>query len=132
LRERIEDIPPLTWAFIREYEKKMGKRIDNITRDCMANLQNYHWPGNIRELRNVIERALIVCKGRTLQVAPPQIERGEPGNDLSLEEIERKHILSVLEKTGWRISGKGSAAGILGLKRTTLQSKMKKLGIQRS
>lgn len=131
LRERIEDIPPLVWAFIREYEKKMGKRIDNITRKCMADLQCYHWPGNIRELRNVIERALIVCKGRTLQVAPPGIERNEVNNNLSLEEIERRHISSVLEKTGWRVSGKGSAAWILGLKRTTLQSKMKKLGIQR-
>jgi PAS domain S-box-containing protein len=131
LRERIEDIPPLVWSFVREYEKKMGKRIDNITSKCMADLQCYHWPGNIRELRNVIERALIVCMGRTLPVAPPSIEKNEVNNNLSLEEIERRHILSVLEKTGWRVSGKGSAAGILGLKRTTLQSKMKKLGIQR-
>jgi transcriptional regulator with GAF, ATPase, and Fis domain len=131
LRDRIEDIPPLTWAFIREYEKKMGKRIDTVTRQCMADLQGYHWPGNIRELRNVIERALIVSQGRTLQLQTPRMERDEVDNDLSLEEIERRHILSVLKKTGWRISGKGSAAGILGLKRTTLQSKMKKLGIQR-
>lgn len=97
----------------------------------MEALQQYHWPGNIRELRNVIERFIIVCKGRTLQVRPPREDSNEADNNLTLEEIERRHIFSVLQRTGWRISGKGSAAGILGLKRTTLQSKMKRLGIQR-
>lgn len=132
LKDRIEDIPSLTWAFVREYEKKMGKRIDNIPHKCMDDLQQYPWPGNIRELRNVIERAFIVSKGRTLLVKVPCSRiNAKMDNDLSLEEMERRYVTSVLQSTEWRISGKGSAAEILGLKRTTLQSKMKKLGIQR-
>lgn len=131
LRYRIEDIPPLVWAFIREYEKKMGKRIDHISKKNMEALQQYYWPGNIRELRNLIERSLITAVGRTLDIRPPSPKHEDAQDNITLEEIERRHIISVLEKTGWRISGKGSAAQILGLKRTTLQSKMKKLDIQR-
>jgi formate hydrogenlyase transcriptional activator len=112
-------------------KKKMGRQIDNIPRRCMENLQRYTWPGNVRELKNVIERSLIVCKENTLQIRPLHENNNEGSNDLTLEKIERRHISSVLKRTGWRISGKGSAAEILGLKRTTLQSKMKKLGIQR-
>jgi transcriptional regulator with GAF, ATPase, and Fis domain len=110
----------------------MGRRIDHMPRQCMEALQHYDWPGNVRELRNVIERALIVCSSRTLEVFPPNGRNGAalPKN-LNLEEAERLHILSVLEHTGWRLSGTGGAAGLLGLKRTTLQSKMKRLGIQR-
>jgi PAS domain S-box-containing protein len=132
LRERPEDIPSLVWAFIRQYEKKMGRRIDHMPRQCMDELQRYDWPGNVRELRNVIERALIVCSSRTLAVHPPNGTNGAAVPDnLNLEEMERRHILSVLEHTGWRLSGPGGAAELLGLKRTTLQSKMKRLGIQR-
>ena len=133
LKEHTDDIAPLAWAFVREYEKKMGKRIDSIPSKCMEGLQQYHWPGNIRELKNLIERSLITCCGKVLQIKLP-LRNGtdiEDEDSLTLEKLEHKHILSVLERTGWRISGKGSAAGILGLKRTTLQSKMKKLGIQR-
>lgn len=132
LRERPEDIPPLVWTFIRQYENKMGRRIDAMPRQCMDELQRYVWPGNVRELRNVIERALIVCSSRKLEVHPPSGNNGVavPRN-LNLEETERSHIVSVLEHTGWRLSGPGGAAGLLGLKRTTLQSKMKKLGIQK-
>lgn len=131
LRERPEDIPPLIGTFVREYEIKMGKRVDHIPRQCMDDLQRYAWPGNIRELRNVIERALIVSSGRTLAVRPPHKATPERSADLNLEEAERRHITGVLQQTGWRLSGRGGAAGILGLKRTTLQSKMKKLGIRR-
>ena len=131
LRERPEDIPPLVLAFVRQYEKKMGKRIDRIPRSCMDELQRYAWPGNIRELRNVIERALIVSSSRTLKVNPPRGELTGVPEDFNLEAAERRHITDVLKQTGWRVSGQGGAAEILGLKRTTLQSKMKKLGIRR-
>ena len=131
LRERPEDIPLLVWAFVRQYEKKIGKRIEHIPRRSMENLQRYPWPGNARELRNVIEHAMIVSNGKTLDVSAPRNISTPPAVNLSLEDVERRHILDVLQKSGWRLSGQGGAAGILGLKRTTLQSKMKKLGIRR-
>jgi formate hydrogenlyase transcriptional activator len=132
LRERQEDIPLLVWAFVRQYEKKMGKRIDHIPRNSMETLQRYSWPGNARELRNVIEHAMIVSTDKTLDVRVPQTLFSDATADLNLEDAERRLILGVLEQTGWRLGGKGGAADILGLKRTTLQSKMKKLGIERS
>ena len=131
LRERPEDIPLLVWAFVRQYEKKMGKRIDHIPRKTMEDLQHYPWPGNARELRNVVEHAMIVCSGKTLTVSAPRMTSPEISSNLSLEDVERRHILGVLQKSGWRLTGPGGAAGVLGLKRTTLQSKMKKLGIRR-
>ena len=131
LRERPEDIPLLVWAFVRQYEKKMGKRIDHIPRKTMEDLQHYPWPGNARELRNVVEHAMIVCSGKTLTVRAPRMTSPEISSNLSLEDVERRHILGVLQKSGWRLTGPGGAAGVLGLKRTTLQSKMKKLGIKR-
>jgi len=131
LRERSEDIPPLIWTFVRQYEGKMGKRISKIPSKSMDKLQHYAWPGNVRELRNMIERAMIVSTGKTLNVNPPRGTDALPPEHQNLEEVERSHIVSVLQQTGWRLSGSGGADGILGLKRTTLQSKMKKLGIQR-
>jgi transcriptional regulator with GAF, ATPase, and Fis domain len=131
LRERSEDIPPLVWAFVRQYEKKMGKRIDHIPRKSMEDLQNHPWPGNARELRNVVEHAMIVSTGRILDVRVPQRVSSEVSANIRLEDAERRHILGVLQKSGWRLAGRGGAAEILGLKRTTLQSKMKKLGIRR-
>jgi formate hydrogenlyase transcriptional activator len=131
LRERPEDIPLMTWSFVREFQKKMGKRIDSIPRKSMEALQAYSWPGNVRELRNVIERAIIISSGRVLNVPVPSILVTETPGDRNLDEVERRHILSVLERTAWRLTGKGGAAETLGLKRTTLQSKMKKLGIKR-
>lgn len=133
LRERREDIPLLVWAFITEFQKKMGKRIDNIPKKTMDALQSYEWPGNGRELRNIIERAMIVSSGRTLEVSLPETGDGAPSEEggLNLEDVERRHIISVLKRTSWQVTGKGGAAEILGLKGTTLQSKMKKLGIKR-
>jgi len=131
LRERPGDIPLLVWAFVHEFEKKMGKRIDTISRNRMEALQRYSWPGNVRELRNVIEHAMIVSSGKTLVIDPPRLGSAESPKIRNLEDLERAHILSVLEKAGWRITGSGGAAEVLGLKRTTLQSKMKKLGIRR-
>jgi PAS domain S-box-containing protein len=131
LRERLEDIPLLVWAFVRQYERKMGKRIDHIPRKSMEDLQHYAWPGNARELRNVVEHAMIVSSGKTLDLHAPQGSSSEITANLSLADAERRHILGVLQKSGWRLTGRGGAAQILGLKRTTLQSKMKKLGIKR-
>jgi formate hydrogenlyase transcriptional activator len=131
LRERPEDIPLLVWAFVRKYEKKMGKRFDHIPGKSMQDLQHYPWPGNARELRNVVEHAMIMSSGRTLEVSVPRSASSDMPTGLSLEDAERRHILGVLQKSGWRLTGQGGAAEILGLKRTTPQSKMKKLGIRR-
>ncbi|MEW6667169.1 MAG: sigma 54-interacting transcriptional regulator [Thermodesulfobacteriota bacterium] len=131
LRERLEDIPPLVWAFVHEFGKTMGKGIESIPRRSMDSLMRYPWPGNVRELRNVIERAVILSKGSTLSVELPKAMNILAPSDMRLVEVERSHILEVLNKTGWRVSGKKGAAEILGLKPTTLESRMKKLGIKR-
>jgi DNA-binding NtrC family response regulator len=110
----------------------MGKEIETISKKTMEALQSYPWPGNVRELRNVIEHAMILSKGKILVVHLPKF--GSPETDVTqnLEDVERRHIVAVLEKTGWRLSGHGGAAEMLGLKRTTLQGKIRKLGIKRS
>ena len=131
LRERSEDIPPLVWTIVKQYEKKMGKRVDHIPRKDMDIMQRYPWPGNARELRNIVEHAMITSSGGKLHLHPPDQAPGGIPTSGSLEEAERKHILGVLLKTGWRIAGKGGAAEILEMKRTTLLSKIKKLGIKR-
>ena len=130
LRERREDIPLLVWAFVRELAPAMGKTIESVPQAVMEALQRYDWPGNVRELRNVIERALIVCPGRVLHAEVPQAAY-PAAEDLTLAAVERRHIRSVLERTGWRVSGPHGAAEILGLKATTLESRMAKLGLQR-
>jgi len=132
LRERPEDIPLLVRAFVREFQKRMGKEIESIPTKTMQALQSYAWPGNVRELRNVIEHAMILSKGKSLVVHVPKRASLVAGVTGNLEDMERTHIMAVLEKTGWRIAGQGGAAEVLGLKRTTLQAKMKKLGIKRS
>ncbi len=133
LRSRTEDIPDLVWTFVKEFELKMGKRIDHIPPASMKNLQQYHWPGNIRELRNTIERAMILSIGPTLNVAPPGVSESEsPQEDfeeLAMEEMEKKHILRVLATTGGRVKGSGGAAEILQINPSTLFSRMRKLGI---
>ncbi len=129
LRERSEDIPLLVWTFVREFQKKMGKEIESIPKRAMQSLQSYSWPGNVRELRNVIEHAMILSQGKNLDVHLPDRPSSKRDDSGNLEDMERRHIVDVLEKTGWRVAGQGGAAEILGLKRTTLQTKMKKLGI---
>jgi formate hydrogenlyase transcriptional activator len=131
LRERPEDVPLLVWAFVREFEKKIGKRIDRVAARSMESMQRYPWPGNVRELRNVIEHGMIVSTGNTLIVTLPHMDSSKGTRASDLDSIERNHILKVLAESGWRVGGKGGAAEILGLKRTTLQSLMKRLGIQR-
>jgi formate hydrogenlyase transcriptional activator len=132
LRERTEDIPPLVWAFVKQFEKKLGKQIEHIPRKSMENLQRHQWSGNARELRNIVEYAMITTGGETLNLRSPRNQVQEDmATDRSLCEMERRHILDVLSETGWRLTGIGGAAEILGMKRTTLQSKMKKLQIRR-
>jgi transcriptional regulator with GAF, ATPase, and Fis domain len=135
LRERREDLPLLVWYFISRYQGKLGKTIERIPERTMAAFLAYHWPGNIRELANVIERALILSPGATLIVdetlgastpCSPDLPSAQP-----LEEIERAHIRAVLEACQWRIKGAGQAAERLGLPPSTLYSRMKKLGIAR-
>ncbi len=139
LRERVDDIPLLVWAFIREFEETMGKRIETLAAEAIDTLQNYDWPGNVRELRNAIERAMIVTQGPVLQLDLPRtvtdkpiIAAGSSGKpSRSLAAVERIHIREVLESTQWRVRGDGGAAEILGLKPSTLEWRMKKLKISR-
>lgn len=131
LRERAEDIPMLVWAFVKKYKQQMGKDIEIIPKKTMDALQSYVWPGNVRELRNVIENAMILSHDATLLVDLPRFQSKEKKDVEKLEDLERRHIVSVLKKTGWRVGGNGGASEILGLKRPTLYSKMKKLGISR-
>ncbi len=133
LREREGDIPLLVWAFIRQFEKRMGRNIKSIPKWSMDALLKYSWPGNARELRNVVEHAMIVNRGPILEVHPPSRSPSEETFEESerLEDAERNHILRVLQTRGWRVSGKGGAAEILGLKPTTLEARMKRLRIQR-
>ena len=132
LRERPEDIPLLVWRFVDEFAKSFGKRIDGIARENMAALQQYAWPGNIRELRNVVERAMIVATGPQLTIALPTAS-GSTGRKCSekLADVQREHIRGVLESTQWRIRGAGGAANRLGLLPTTLETRMVKLGLTR-
>jgi formate hydrogenlyase transcriptional activator len=132
LRERPEDIPPLVRVIVREFQKRMGKEVESIPKKTMQGLQSYSWPGNVRELRNLIEHAMILSRGKTLEVDMPKHAPSEIDATDKLEVMERKHIVAVLEKTGWRIGGKGGAAEVLGLVRTTLNAKIKKMGIKRS
>jgi formate hydrogenlyase transcriptional activator len=132
LRERREDIPPLVMAFVEHFSKVMGKQIDGISKSDLALLQAHHWPGNIRELRNAVERAMIVATGTKLRIQVPQATAdAAEGATLTLEDAEREHILKVLEQTRWRVQGDGGAAMLLGMKRTTLESRMSRLGIRR-
>jgi len=132
LRERIEDIPGLVWSFIDEFSRLFGKAIESISSESMRELQRYPWPGNVRELRNVIERAVIIATGRQLVVpAPRPAGLPLPPTAMTLSELEAEHIRAVLDSTGWRVRGPGGAAERLGLKPTTLESRMAKLGIAR-
>jgi transcriptional regulator with GAF, ATPase, and Fis domain len=133
LRERLEDIPSLVWTFIEEFSQTFGKKIDSIAKESLAALQRYPWPGNVRELRNVIEREMIVATGPTLTVAPPAVPVSMPRRteSLKLEDVQAEHITSVLESCRWRVRGNGGAADRLGVKPTTLESRMARLGISR-
>jgi formate hydrogenlyase transcriptional activator len=132
LRERLEDIPALVWSFIDEFSSLYGKAIASISSESLRNLERYSWPGNIRELRNLVERAVIVAAGPALVIEVPR--RGEPTTPqitMTLTELQAGHIRDVLKRTGWRVRGLGGAAQRLGVKPTTLESMMVRLGIAR-
>jgi len=131
LRERIEDIPLLVWRFVDDFSKAFGKQVESISKDNIATLQRYAWPGNVRELRNVVERALIVADSPRLTIALPQGSAAATRRSVRLVDVEKEHIKGVLESTGWRIRGIGGAAEQLGLKATTLETRLAKLGLQR-
>jgi formate hydrogenlyase transcriptional activator len=156
LRERPEDVPLLVRYFVQKFSRRQNKTVAYIPADVMDALVNYPWPGNIRELENLIERAVLLSPGKDLRVplaelkefSPPSlpsvasVERNRvpapasPPTSLptplsTLDEAQRQHILRVLRQTRWRIAGPNGAASILGMKRTTLQARMRKLGIQR-
>jgi PAS domain S-box-containing protein len=131
LRERREDIPLLVWAFVEQFAKTLGKTIRAIAKDSMEALERYPWPGNIRELRNIIERAMITSTGPTLSVAVPRIGDSAAARSMAMEDVEREHILRALELTHWRVRGKDGAAELLRLKPTTLESRMARLGLKR-
>jgi transcriptional regulator with GAF, ATPase, and Fis domain len=132
LRERADDIPQLVWAFVKEFSQVMGKNIETISHASMEMLKAYSWPGNVREARNIIERAMIISKGPMLEIVLPKDNVLAARSSQKLAEVEREHIRAVVESTGWRVRGAGGAAEILGLKPTTLEARMKKLGLERS
>jgi formate hydrogenlyase transcriptional activator len=133
LRERREDIPLLVWHFVRELSQEMGRNIEAIQGSTMEALKNYSWPGNIRELRNIVERFMITSPDTVFRMdlpfadESPAIARPE-----TLAEAERNHILRILEMVSWRVRGEGGAAQILSVKPTTLESIMRKHGIVRN
>lgn len=146
LRKRVEDIPLLVSYFAQKHARRMNKQIETIPNDAMQALCRYRWPGNVRELENLIERAVILSPGPELQVALPELSSHaavtaaetadqnlnlEHAGNMNLEDAERAHILRVLHDTNWIIDGPRGAALKLGLNRSTLRSKMTKLGINR-
>jgi formate hydrogenlyase transcriptional activator len=135
LRDRVEDIPLLVRHFAQKFAQRMKKRIETIPSEAMQALQAYDWRGNVRELENFIERAVILTQGQALFVSLAELKR-QPGHVVNsgtttLEQAEREHILKALRESEWIIGGPAGAAAKLGMKRTTLQSKMQKLGISR-
>ena len=144
LRERPEDIPLLVRHFVEQFSRRMNKNIDTIPSETMSTLVRYHWPGNIRELQNVIERAVILSSGPVLKVPtdemhlrtsakddlPATDNHGNGNLQTALEDTERQGIIAALEKTNWIVAGPNGAAARLGMKRSTLQSRMQKLGVR--
>ena len=133
LRDRLDDIPLLVDFYVKKISRRMGKSIEIIPTRVMNALQNYHWPGNVRELENVLERAVINSSGPKLLLVD---ELKKPQKDLStgqktLEAVERDHIVRILDQTQWKVSGKNGAAEILGLNRSTLRARMRKLAIRK-
>ncbi|HEX5483201.1 MAG TPA: sigma 54-interacting transcriptional regulator [Terriglobia bacterium] len=135
LRERPEDIPLLVRYFAQKYSRRMNKKIETIPAESMETLSQYHWPGNVRELENLIERAVILSQNSILYLPPAELKPTSaepPVPAQTLEEAEREHILRVLRETNWVIGGPRGAAVRLGMKRTTLQSRMRRLDISRA
>jgi len=145
LRDRRQDIPLLVRHFARQFARRMNRAIDTIPSETMSVLVAYHWPGNIRELQNLVERAVILSTGPVLNVPPRDLQsqpqaavpanstaNGRPRKIETLEDVERRHVLETLDATDWVVGGPKGAAVMLGLKRSTLQVRMEKLGIRRA
>jgi formate hydrogenlyase transcriptional activator len=138
LRDRSEDIPLLVRHFVAKFNKKMGKKIESVSKETLQLLQCYQWPGNVRELENVVERAVITSRGAALEVLDrfaPLRKKEEPAGGAearTLVELECDNIRQALRKTGWRIEGKSGAALLLGIKASTLRARMRKHGIARA
>jgi transcriptional regulator with GAF, ATPase, and Fis domain len=132
LRTRRQDIPALVDHFVTQSAKRLKKEIPVVTANAMQHLQRYNWPGNVRELENVVERAMILARGPALEFPPlynaALAEHDEEAGD-DLAAVNKAHILGVLEATGWIVAGPHGAAARLGVKRSTLNYRMKKLGI---
>ncbi len=132
LRERKIDIPLLAKHFIRFYNNKYDKKVTNLTKKCLQLLTQYDWPGNIKELKNIIERAVINSPGKVLKIDFKKISKPTENKKINtLNEIEKNHIMTILNKTNWRVSGNNGAALILAIHPETLRSRMRKLGIKR-
>jgi formate hydrogenlyase transcriptional activator len=150
LRERREDIPLLVRYFVQKFSRRLNKAVEYVPADVMDALTNYNWPGNVRELENLLERAVLLSRGKELRVPLAEIRTAIGATEAAgvslvvpealipaapaistLEEAERQHILRALRQTEWRIAGPKGAAALLGMKRTTLQARMRKLGIRR-
>jgi formate hydrogenlyase transcriptional activator len=133
LRDRVDDIPRLVWFFIHRHQRDLGRQITKVPQSVMEALQRYELPGNVRELENVVERAMIASSGDTLQLDAPLalgIKSGRPSESSdNLDSVQRAHIESVLERCGWRINGAGNTAERLGIHPNTLRFRMKKLGV---
>ena len=131
LRERPEDIPLLAQHFLREFSPRLGRRVDRIAPEALEQLTRYPWPGNVRELANMLERAVILCQGTVLQRSHLALSplTAVPEELCSLEEAERRHILKALDQVGGVLSGPKGAAALLGINRSTLWSRMQRLGI---
>src|SRR5207249_12016622 len=145
LRDRREDISLLVRYFVQKFSRRLNKTVQYVPSDAMDALVSYSWPGNIRELENLLERAVILSPGKELRVPLSELRNGPAGAAVeetpitvstappvaTLEEAERQHILRALRQTQWRVSGPRGAANMLGIKRTTLQARIRKLGIRR-
>ena len=134
LRDRREDIPVLVRHLVKRLSRTLQKRIDTIPSQVMQPLESYDWPGNIRELENVLQRAIILSPSTTLALGDawmPAPQEPQTGSAVTLVDMERRHIRGVLDATRWRIEGPSGAAQLLGLKPSTLRSRMLKLGIVR-
>jgi transcriptional regulator with GAF, ATPase, and Fis domain len=133
LRDRLDDIPLLADFYVKKISKRMGKSIEIIPTSVMNALQNYHWPGNVRELENVLERAVINSSGPKLRLVDElkTQEKNLSTAQKTLEAVEREHIVRILDQTQWKVSGKNGAAEILGLNRSTLRARIRKLDIRK-
>jgi formate hydrogenlyase transcriptional activator len=129
LRERRTDIPLLVEYFVSKHAKQMGKRITSVPKKTMEALISWKWAGNIRELENFIERSVILTSGSVLTAPIAELSTGEVPPESTLEEIEREHVLRAVRESGGHLGGAGGAAARLGLHRTTLQSKLKRMDI---